>query len=132
MTVWQLFRALLRHILHGRGGDEVGAAVLWDTGDDFHDLVTGTVREVRWDSDADKLFMLEAFTPRPEHRTAPAAGLLWWTRDHNYLSTACLHNEHDYCRNTHGQAGPKVPGKCKFCDARCACVCHREGGDGEQ
>lgn len=43
---------------------------------------------------------------------------------HQYLSTACLHGEHDYCNSTEGHAGPKRPGRCKFCDALCTCqVC---------
>lgn len=32
---------------------------------------------------------------------------------HDYLSTACLHNMHDQCRQS-----------CKFCGAECRCVCH--------
>jgi hypothetical protein len=49
--------------------------------------------------------------------------------EHDYLSTACLHGEHGYCQGTEGQAGPKTPGKCKFCDAACRCACH-QGGEG--
>lgn len=52
---------------------------------------------------------------------------------HDYLSTACLHSEHGYCAAPVGQAGPKVPATCKFCSARCQCVCHdaasAEGAD---
>ena len=33
--------------------------------------------------------------------------------DHYYLSTACLHAEHEQCRRA-----------CKFCSARCHCHCH--------
>ena len=43
---------------------------------------------------------------------------------HRYLSTACLHGEHVYCVSEQGQAGAKKPATCKFCDARCVCVCH--------
>ncbi|MEU4738149.1 MULTISPECIES: hypothetical protein [Streptomyces] len=44
---------------------------------------------------------------------------------HYYLSTGCLHDQHDYCQNTRGQAGPKQPAACKFCAAPCICTCHR-------
>src|SRR5215207_3646129 len=36
------------------------------------------------------------------------------TPDHDYLSTACHHDEHDDCRQ-----------ECKFCPAACECKCHR-------
>lgn len=45
---------------------------------------------------------------------------------HYYLSTGCLHGEHGYCRNARGQAGPKKPGVCKFCEGKCRCYCHRD------
>lgn len=45
---------------------------------------------------------------------------------HNYLSTGCLHGEHEYCRCDIGQFGPKEPGQCKFCSAPCRCYCHEE------
>lgn len=45
--------------------------------------------------------------------------------DHDYLSTGCLHGEHAYCQSMTGQAGAKRPGRCKFCDARCVCSCHK-------
>ncbi|MFJ2650864.1 hypothetical protein ACIO1C_29615 [Streptomyces sp. NPDC087420] len=48
---------------------------------------------------------------------------------HVYLSTACLHEEHAYCQAKKGQAGPKKPGECKFCTARCICDCHKEADD---
>jgi hypothetical protein len=32
---------------------------------------------------------------------------------HTYLSTACLHEAHEQCRQT-----------CKFCSAKCVCGCH--------
>jgi hypothetical protein len=47
------------------------------------------------------------------------------TGHHHYLSTGCLHGDHAYCQNRHGQAGPKTPSSCKFCQARCVCRCHR-------
>jgi len=43
---------------------------------------------------------------------------------HHYLSTACLHGEHDYCKSPAGAAGPKKPAGCKFCSAPCRCTCH--------
>lgn len=46
-------------------------------------------------------------------------------RPHEYLSTACLHGEHGYCAAPVGQAGPKVPARCKFCAAPCRCECHK-------
>lgn len=45
---------------------------------------------------------------------------------HAYLSTGCLHGNHDYCKNTEGRAGTKRPAECKFCQAPCLCSCHRE------
>lgn len=44
---------------------------------------------------------------------------------HVYLSTGCLHGNHGYCQGKTGAVGAKVPGKCKFCDARCVCECHQ-------
>lgn len=35
------------------------------------------------------------------------------TREHEYTSTACHHEQHDHCRRV-----------CKFCEALCACACH--------
>ena len=46
--------------------------------------------------------------------------------EHEYLSTACLHEEHAYCQAKSGQAGPKTPAQCKFCSAPCVCQCHQE------
>lgn len=43
---------------------------------------------------------------------------------HHYLSTACLHELHDYCQSQVGFDGAKRPGRCKFCDAPCVCSCH--------
>jgi hypothetical protein len=34
--------------------------------------------------------------------------------EHDYLSTACLHGEHQHCRLV-----------CKFCPAECRCECHQ-------
>jgi hypothetical protein len=36
------------------------------------------------------------------------------TPAHNYISTACHHDQHDACRKT-----------CKFCAAKCCCQCHQ-------
>ena len=44
---------------------------------------------------------------------------------HHYLSTGCLHGEHDYCKSMVGQAGTKRPAQCKFCAAQCECDCRR-------
>lgn len=43
---------------------------------------------------------------------------------HVYLSTGCLHGDHDYCQATVGGVGRKVPATCKFCGAPCVCDCH--------
>lgn len=49
---------------------------------------------------------------------------------HIYLSTGCLHGDHDYCNGRTGAAGRKTPARCKFCDAPCQCrTCHRGGGE---
>lgn len=45
---------------------------------------------------------------------------------HVYLSTGCLHGEHDYCASMVGVAGTKRPAQCKFCESRCICPCHLE------
>lgn len=46
---------------------------------------------------------------------------------HVYLSTACLHGEHDYCSATERSPGDlKDPGRCKFCPAPCVCRCHQD------
>ena len=44
--------------------------------------------------------------------------------EHHYLSTGCLHDQHDYCSNVDGIAGLKKPAQCKFCTAPCQCPCH--------
>lgn len=53
---------------------------------------------------------------------------------HRYLSTACLHGEHDYCKaTTRPDGGEKKPATCKFCEAPCICsVCHGPGAPGEE
>lgn len=46
--------------------------------------------------------------------------------EHYYLSTGCLHGQHSYCNSMTGYQGQKRPGQCKFCDAKCICLCHHE------
>jgi hypothetical protein len=46
-------------------------------------------------------------------------------RPHKYLSTGCLHDEHEYCQGRTGLAGSKTPAQCKFCEAPCRCHCHK-------
>jgi hypothetical protein len=46
--------------------------------------------------------------------------------DHQYLSTGCLHGEHDYCKATESRAGAKRPAQCKWCAAPCTCSCHAD------
>lgn len=45
---------------------------------------------------------------------------------HDYLSTSCLHGNHDYCKAPVGRLGPKEGSKCKWCPAKCSCSCHEE------
>lgn len=46
--------------------------------------------------------------------------------EHVYLSTGCLHGQHEYCKSMTGTQGAKRGGACKFCDAKCTCSCHAE------
>jgi hypothetical protein len=46
------------------------------------------------------------------------------TAVHDYLSTGCLHGQHDYCSAMTGRTGDKAPASCKFCAAPCRCPCH--------
>jgi hypothetical protein len=66
---------------------------------------------------------------------APAAvigGLVCGPDGHrSYLSTSCLHEEHEYCRGEAGSMGTKVPAECKFCQAACICLCHQATGERE-
>jgi hypothetical protein len=48
------------------------------------------------------------------------------TDGHRYLSTGCLHGQHDYCQNHAGLSGAKTPAQCKFCAAPCVCPCHKD------
>ena len=43
---------------------------------------------------------------------------------HVYLSTGCLHDDHDYCKSMTGLNGAKRPGSCKHCATPCICACH--------
>lgn len=45
---------------------------------------------------------------------------------HVYLSTGCLHGDHDYCQSMTGLNGAKRPASCKKCGAKCICGCHQE------
>lgn len=56
---------------------------------------------------------------------------------HPYLSWACWHaladgdeTLHGYCQNKDGQAGPKIPARCKWCPSPCSCTCHGAGSEG--
>lgn len=51
----------------------------------------------------------------------------WVSDGHVYLSTACLHQQHDHCNSMVGTQGEKRPAQCKFCEAKCICGCHGEG-----
>jgi hypothetical protein len=49
-------------------------------------------------------------------------------RRHAYLSTACLHENHEHCQcKTNLEGEEKIPGTCKWCAAPCICPCHRSG-----
>lgn len=55
--------------------------------------------------------------------------------EHEYLSTACLHGEHDYCAATQAEDAEgwlfsRRPAQCKFCQAPCVCPCHAGASDG--
>jgi hypothetical protein len=46
--------------------------------------------------------------------------------EHAYLSTACLHLQHDYCSAKQRPDGTtKIPSSCKFCGTPCICACHQ-------
>ncbi|MEV8477877.1 hypothetical protein [Streptomyces sp. NPDC051173] len=49
----------------------------------------------------------------------------WIAGRHVYLSTGCLHGDHEYCNGNTGANGTKVPASCKFCAAPCQCACHQ-------
>ena len=45
--------------------------------------------------------------------------------EHVYLSTGCLHGDHEYCKADRATVGvAKEPACCKFCTAPCICECH--------
>lgn len=47
---------------------------------------------------------------------------------HDYLSTGCLHGDHEYCKKEARRydGTEKVAACCKFCGAPCICTCHVE------
>jgi hypothetical protein len=53
----------------------------------------------------------------------------WLKGQHAYYSTGCRHGRHTYCQGKEGRSGPKKPGQCKFCAAKCGCPCHKEASD---
>jgi hypothetical protein len=57
-------------------------------------------------------------------KRAEAEALEDASTNHVYLSTVCLHGEHEYCRANTGAAGTKIPAVCKWCSAPCQCECH--------
>lgn len=51
-----------------------------------------------------------------------AAVLTLVTGTHHYVSTGCVHGNHEHCRSAINAAGgSKAPGTCKFCPATCGC-----------
>ncbi|NUR04229.1 MAG: hypothetical protein HOY79_49335 [Streptomyces sp.] len=59
----------------------------------------------------------------------PASAAATQATGHRYLSTGCLHDQHDYCQSHTGLSGAKTPAQCKFCKAPCLCPCHQEPAD---
>ena len=54
-------------------------------------------------------------------------------RTHLYLSTGCLHGDHEYCASPKGIAGVKTSACCKQCGSPCICSCHlTEEGKAEE
>lgn len=53
--------------------------------------------------------------------------------NHLYLSTACLHDAHDYCGSRYNAytLEPKKPAECKYCESRCLCTCHPANPDND-
>lgn len=48
---------------------------------------------------------------------------------HEYMSTSCLHGEHEHCRSSvSATGGAKTPGTCKHCTAVCRCLVCDHGG----
>lgn len=41
---------------------------------------------------------------------------------HDYLSTACLHGDHNDCGIKQRERGEPGPPHCKYCDAVCICT----------
>jgi hypothetical protein len=61
---------------------------------------------------------------------APGPG---YSAPHVYLSTACLHENHQHCQcRTNLQGEEKVPGTCKWCAAPCICPCHGQSPQEQQ
>lgn len=73
--------------------------------------------------------------PEEDAHDYPVAPFLDFAREqerphgHVYHSTACLHEEHEYCKGDRGMAGRKRPAECKFCRSGCICDCHKEADD---
>lgn len=71
--------------------------------------------------DAIKTLRAHAAALRPDHVIARAVHVVLSERaappevaeQHDYVSTACVHDEHGQCRRT-----------CKFCERPCRCACH--------
>ena len=113
-------RSARRVALHPRGTTPTALAVwqvqeaLWELADapylDSHE-VAHRVAEVIW---------AEAFEAGVTYTT----GLNLDEFFPHYLSTACFHGEHGYCKTKYGMNGLKKPATCKFCEARCQCECH--------
>jgi hypothetical protein len=71
-------------------------------------------------------FAVEAMRDESSRIARQSWNILGEDGHHEYLSTGCLHGEHEYCKSMTGLAGAKRPAECKFCKAPCICGCHKD------
>jgi hypothetical protein len=88
-------------------------------GESVVDPAAPPVHLVTWTGPANNAEQCPRTTPDNSVASSDAADIA-----HVYLSTGCLHGQHDYCSNVDGIAGLKKPAQCKFCTAPCHCPCH--------
>ena len=103
MTGWIIAAAI--------AGTVIGFPIGWHTANHTHPAASPTLPAAGGWRDR-----IAAALVRLAHRIAGG---------HVYLSTGCLHGDHDYCQNMTGLAGKKRPATCKFCKAPCICGCHQ-------
>ena len=85
------------------------------------DACASGLKAFTWDTNAFAIALPAILAAYEKKRTADHP-------PHTYLSTGFHHGQHDYCQATEGQAGPKDPGKCKWCPSKCVCPCHQTPG----